>query len=135
MPNLPMKVVVSFDDDIIFCGHTSKPMIRISHKFKTNGSMSHTFKVELSEKVDSHTIIADNGKIINSAHISIKDIEICKICIDSILINDSKNLIKYTHNTNGHTDVLCVDFDGIMSFNGDIKFNFKNPLYKWLMTL
>lgn len=131
LPNFPMKIMAFFDDNVILDAYTTKSKFSISHDFKKDAS--HTFRINLSEKTDEHTTMSQSGDVIDSAQIWVGNITLEGMNLDSIFYNNNK-IIKYTHDNNGHSDKIVMDFDGTMAFNGDIELNFTTPIYKWLLT-
>ena len=138
LPNFPMKIMAFFDDNVILDAYTTKSKFSISHDFKKDAS--HTFRINLSEKTDEHTTMSQSGDIIDSAQIWVGNITLGGTNLDSVFALNNKmfalnnKIIKYTHDYNGYSDKIVMDFDGIMAFNGDIELNFTTPIYKWLLT-
>jgi hypothetical protein len=129
LPNPPMKILVSFDGEVILSERTTKSKYSISHDFDaTDNGKSHIFNVNLSGKVDEHTI----GDSTDSSQISIVNITLDGMSIDCALTRND-NIIKYTHDNNGYSDEVVVGFVDVMAFNGTIEMEFKTPLYLWVL--
>ena len=125
----PMKLLITLDDDVIIDTKTTNDLYRISCDFLDDDT-THSIKVHLSEKTNSHTIIK-NDKIISSAQLEITNFLINGLDIFDIL-SSKKEVAKYLHNSNNPGNFVEHYYDPIMGFNGIVEFNFKTPVYAWL---
>ena len=89
----------------------------------------HTLKLVLKGKQPSHTTINESGEIISDAKLQISNLAVDNIPLGQIV--NEKTI--YTHNFNGHSDVVKDQFFGVMGCNGTVELRFTTPIYLWLL--
>lgn len=90
---------------------------------------THQFKIIFKNKTDGHTVIDDNGNIVNDEHLLIENITVDDINIDHMFIEHSK----YYHDTNGTQQLENHPFCGYLGCNGIVTLDFSTPFYIWLL--
>lgn len=130
-PLKPLNFKLLINDSIIYDISTTKKQYHMEYQIPNN---TNKFKVnfELSGKTDQHTTINENNEIVESAQITINNIELDDISLSKMFFNND-DLITYTHDNNGHGNKIVDVFDACLGFNGVVEFNFETPLYVWLL--
>lgn len=124
-PELTFKFV--FDGQEIFHGAVGSQTF--SHQFLDN-DQEHTIEFYLEGKTVEHTVVNDNGAIINDHVLEINDMTLEGVALDQIFY--SKN--QYYHSFNDTSKDLIEDkFYGIMGCNGRVEFKFTSPVYLWFL--
>lgn len=89
----------------------------------------HELVFELAGKQPTHTKIDDQGRIIEDAVITVNNIIIDDLDVNSIFSEQSK----YQHNFNGTGDQVTERFYDTMGCNGTVTLKFSTPIYLWLL--
>lgn len=87
----------------------------------------HVLELELYGKHQQHTILDDNGKIIEDAVLTISNFNVDDIEIENHMLGT------YTHNFNGTAPQTTETFFGHMGCNGRVVIEFQTPIYLWLL--
>jgi hypothetical protein len=122
---LPVIVVIEFDNVIIFNASSDKLPKIITHTFDDNGG-EHLLTIQLKNKTELHMQIDTQGNILSDTLINVE-----KFTLDHADITDFFNL--------GHCDYIYDDspevdqFWGTLGRNGVVKFPFSSPAYTWLI--
>jgi len=89
----------------------------------------HVLKLVLKGKQPAHTTINESGEIVSDARLQISNLAVDSIILGQIVIEKTT----YTHDFNGHSDVIKDQFFGIMGCNGTVELRFTTPIYLWLL--
>ena len=89
----------------------------------------HKFKIVLKNKTDDHTIVDDQGNIIQDALIKIDNICLDEIMIDQLIYEKAE----YIHDGNGSKTIAIHKFYGNLGCNGHVQLKFSTPVYIWLL--
>ena len=111
-----------FDSD-----HIRGP-ITVTHEIEDDDG-EHQLTWVLKNKTNEHTRVSDTGEIVKDVLISLGEITVDDINIDSIV----QNLSQYYHNFNGSADETQDEFYGNLGCNGRLVLEFKTPFYLWLL--
>jgi len=124
--NLGLELLI---DNVTFLDNNVTPgKHHFVYKF-SNDLSNHVFKAVLKNKQDYHTKINEHGKILEDALITISDVVIDGINVDSIM----HSLARYTHDGNGQHETRTDIFYGIMGCNGYVQLNFSTPVNIWAL--
>lgn len=123
------EVVCRLDDQVIYQGRPGDKSVRVSTEFDDdNIDETHTISIELSGKTHADTTVVE-GKIVSDALLHIHTVEIDDFDITNLFYKQSK----YFHDFNGTQPAIEDTFDQLMGCNGRVKFEFKSPVYVWLL--
>jgi len=105
-----------------------KESYNFSHEISdTEGE--HELGIEMFGKLQSHTIIDEDGQILKDAMLTVENVE-----FDGIDISDIMRLVgDYHHDFNGTRAATVAKFYGNLGCNGVVKLKFKTPVYLWLL--
>lgn len=116
-------------DDNCFYNKTVTPgEHHVTYDFNVEDG-DHVFKIELNGKTENHTVVNDDGEIINDVLIKVVNLSIDEISIDQLL----HQLAVYEHNYNGNGEFTKDKFFGWLGCNGTVTLNFTSPFYLWLL--
>jgi hypothetical protein len=94
-----------------------------------NDEGDHILKFILKNKQSYHTIVNEQGEILQDVVLKISN-----IAFDEIeLGHDILNLARYYHDYNGHGKEIEDQFLGEMGCNGTVVLKFSTPIYLWLL--
>lgn len=102
---------------------------KISIEIDDNIEDSHVLELQMSGKTKYHTVLSENGEIIQDRVIEIADVDIEGIEIDYLFTQSSV----YSHNFNSTGNPVDEVFYGTMGCNGTVRFSFSTPVYLWLL--
>jgi len=133
----PVGFKISFDDDVLFNAllTTHKQLIEVDMPDDIVNKKNHYLNLELFGKEDNHTILDENGNIIQSSMIKIINLYFD----DMLFIYDGGmacslwDSIKYHHNNNGHSDDVVESVSILMGMNGKLVIPLYTPLYIWML--
>ena len=103
--------------------------VEIRHDFVEVDDTAYTLEIVMSGKQSSHTVIDQDGKILQD-----RVIEISKVALDDLELSQVfVEQARYHHDFNG-TQAATVDkFYGDMGCNGTVELKFSAPVYMWLL--
>lgn len=88
----------------------------------------HEFAIKMSGKMPEHTVLTDHGHIMQDRLLYIDD-----IIFDGVSLKKKFDLLKYTHDFNGHRDTVTETFHGVLGCNGRVSLDFTMPLHFWML--
>lgn len=88
----------------------------------------HEFAIKMSGKMPEHTVLTDHGHIMRDRLLYIDD-----LLFDGVSLKKKFDLLKYTHDFNGHCDTVTETFHGILGCNGRVSLDFTMPLHFWML--
>jgi hypothetical protein len=89
----------------------------------------HVWEIEMINKQPQHTVIDQEGKIVQDVLLQVAD-----MCIDGIgLGNLVSEVAEYVHDGNGSGQTCQDKFYGNMGCNGVVRLKFISPVYIWLL--
>lgn len=121
-------VTVALDQQTIWTGDPGSEPVHISHAI-TDDEADHTLTITLSGKTEQHTVVNDQGEIVEDLLISAKDFSLDGIDISQLVWEKSQ----YRHSFNGSQPEIVDQFFGDMGCNGQVEFRFSTPVYIWLL--
>jgi len=124
----PMQIITKIDDRVINVDVSGSRSTIIKKTVKLAND-DHTLFLEISGKNDANTIVDDNGNVIESSLIFIKSFSLNEIELLPLLYHGDKFQTFYINNNPNQ----CINKLTEIGFNGTWKFNFKTPLYEWLL--
>lgn len=89
----------------------------------------HDLEFSLQGKNTQHTTMGPSGEILQDLLITVSDISINNIVLDSIL----PDLVTYEHDFNGHGPKTKEPWHGVMGCNGRAVLGFSTPAFLWLL--
>ena len=124
-----LVLTVRLDDILIFIGSVNPDSQLIEFNFDDSQESDHFLEIEMSGKTPAHTIIDDQGNIINDHFIIIDDILFDGIPTGNIFTD----LAEYHHDFNKTRSPTVEKFYGTIGCNGIIKLKFSTPIYLWML--
>ena len=125
----PLSCQVLFDGHEIFSGSVGSDITKISHEFNDDIEQQHCVEIILTGKKPEHTVLDQQGHIINDVLLHVDDISLDGVRLEHVFY---KNCC-YQHNNNGTAEIHDHPFWGDMGCNGVVKFKFFTPAYLWLL--
>ena len=125
----PLELEVRFDSGVVFnqsIDNTGHP-VKISIDDEVEGS--HTLEFIMKGKTIDHTVIDDEGNILEDSELVFSDIEADKINIEELFWFQAQ----YSHDFNGNGNLTVENFYGSMGCNGTVKIDITTPFYLWLL--
>ena len=89
----------------------------------------HTLQWVLSGKLPEHTVVDEQGNIVQDSVVSIREVQVDNIQIDTHIFN----LATYTHNSNGNSETKTDPMYADLGCNGVAELKFKTPVYLWIL--
>jgi hypothetical protein len=102
---------------------------KLSIEINDDVEQDHVLCLVMSGKQMDHTLVDDQGQILEDRMIEITDVRIDDIELGYVFTQTSK----YIHDHNGTSDLVTVPFYGAMGCNGQVDFHFTTPVYLWLL--
>lgn len=125
---LGTTLTVMLDDQVIWTGDPGKEQVHLSHDF-SNDQKDHVMTIELSGKTEQHTIVDEQGQLVEDLMIKIQDILLDDDDISQLFWDKAQ----YRHDFNGSQAEIIDQFFGDMGCNGRIEFRFSTPAYLWIL--
>ena len=113
-----------FFDQILSCQE-----IKVQHTFPTVDEEKYTVEIEMSGKLPEHTVIDNQGNIVEDRMIEISAFSLDEIAVVYLFTDNCK----YAHDFNGSQTAIVDKFFGNMGCNGIVKFEFSAPLHIWML--
>lgn len=82
-----------------------------------------------ADKTHQHTVVDNQGNIVEDGSIVIEQAKINGVTIQDLLTKNGR----YYHDFNGSGQPVVDNFFGLMSFNGHLIMEFTCPVYLWLL--
>jgi hypothetical protein len=89
----------------------------------------HELIFVLKHKIDRHTQIDENNKIVSDATLTLTELAFDEIKLGHM----AAELAIYTHDFNGTGTTTQDKFYGVMGCNGTVSLKFITPIYLWLL--
>ena len=135
-PDTPVGFKISFDDVLLHDSLLTNDNSCIEVKLKDNIDIREQkfLNMEMYGKTDNHTILDDNGNIIQTSMIEIIDLYIDNTLFiyDGGMACSLWDSIKYHHNNNGHSDDVVESVSILMGMNGKLVIPIYTPIYIWM---
>lgn len=126
-PDLQLKV--SLDDHIIWEGVPGNETETVTYDFDDGKEQNHVLEFCMHGKIPDHTLINEQGTILQD-----RCIHITHVCFDEIELGHMlTEIAEYHHDHNGTTDAVVEKFYSVMGCNGRVKICFSTPIYLWLL--
>lgn len=126
-PGLVVKLLL--DGQIFHEGEASLESQIIDHEFNDIEETSHVIEICLSGKLPEHTIIDEQGNILEDRRLIVEDFGFDDISLKQLMYD----LSEYHHDFNGTKDSIKEKFFGEMGCNGTVRLEFTSPVYVWLL--
>ena len=125
----PLELEVKFDSEVVFNNtiDNTDNLVEISIDDEVEGS--HTLELVMKGKTIDHTVIDDEGNILEDSELVFSDIEADKINIEELFWFQAQ----YSHDFNGNGNLTVENFYGSMGCNGTVKIDIATPIYLWLL--
>jgi hypothetical protein len=91
---------------------------------------NHTLSITMTGKTHTHTIVDNNGNIVEDTCFKINKLEFDELDMTEIFCQGKQC---YTHSFNSTEPELLDEFYGIIGCNGTVKIQFSTPIYLWLL--
>lgn len=90
---------------------------------------SRQIQIHMTGKLPEHTILDDDGNIIEDLLCEITDVELDGVSMGHMFTQHAC----YAHNYNNTGDAVAQQFFGSMGCNGTLSLNFTSPVYQWML--
>jgi hypothetical protein len=124
-----LRLTASLNGHVFFDQILSQNEIKVQHTFSAVDGEKYTIEIEMSGKLPGHTVIDDQGNIVEDRMIEISNFSLDEIALVQLFTDNCK----YSHDFNGSQAVVVDKFFGNMGCNGIVKFEFSAPLYIWML--
>lgn len=123
------EVICYMDDHMFYQGRPGRETRRVVAEFDDDDFDSpHTVSIELRGKTHSDTTVL-NGEIVADALLHVQTVEVDDFDLTEVFFKQSV----YHHDFNGTREAIDDIFNGRMGCNGRVTFEFKSPVYVWLL--
>jgi hypothetical protein len=103
--------------------------IDIRYDFAEVDDTDYTLEIVMSGKQSDHTVIDQDGEILQD-----RVIEISNVVLDDIELGQAfVEQARYHHDFNGTQSATVDEFYGAMGCNGTVELKFSAPIYMWLL--
>lgn len=126
-PGLVVKLLL--DDQVFYEGEAPLESLIIEHDFDDDNERHHVLEINLAGKLQEHTILDEQGNIIEDRRLIIDDIGFGEISIKQLVYD----LSEYHHDFNGTSDPIKDKFFGEIGCNGTVRLEFSSPVHIWLL--
>ena len=127
---VPLCLVVRLDGEEIAQLSPVPAHYHLHHEIKDSADETpHVIEFELSGKMPQHTVVNDQGEIVQDATVTIRNKRFESVAVDSVFNAQTR----YFHDFNGSQPGIDDDFFGTMGCNGRARFEFTTPIYAWLL--
>jgi hypothetical protein len=116
------------DTNVLQLDHVSEPTT-FRYGFNDDIEDDHEIRIVMSGKKLEHTVVDDQGNFIKDALLEFDNFFIDDLCVDSLMTR----LVEYHHDFNGASEPTIDKFFKQIGCNGTLIFNFKTPVYLWLL--
>jgi hypothetical protein len=103
--------------------------IEIRHDFADVDDTDYTLEIVMSGKQSDHTVVDQNGVILQDRVIEIDKIAIDDLELGQVFVEQAR----YHHDFNGTQPATVDEFYGAMGCNGTVELKFSAPVYIWLL--
>jgi len=124
----PLGIEIRLDGQRIYCNEWLKENTTVEYDIPEEDG-DHELQWILTGKTDEHTQVDTDGHILKDAVLTVSNIHFDDILIDQVVSEQAV----YTHNHNGHSDIVEDKFYGIMGCNGSVSLKVTFPFYIWLL--
>jgi hypothetical protein len=121
----PPKARILLDGKEIFRQHITESTT-VLYQDKLTAGTDHQLAIELRHKLPEHTVIDEQGKIIEDSVLLIDSLSIEDVDITEQLSTNQK-LFYYEHSGGRHT------LYNTLGVNGKAIINFSSPIYVWML--
>lgn len=124
----PLLFIISVNDRVLHIDNSGKQQCQLNKTINLPYG-SHQFKIQIQNKNEANTVIDKNRNVVQDTLLNIESISFNQIETKSLILDRQK--ISYFQ-INNQTDQLLektLEF----GYNGTFIFNFKNPVYEWLL--
>ena len=124
-----LVLTASLDDQIIYQQEPDASPQKISYRFNDRETYEHVLCFEMTGKEPEHTIVNEDGIILQDRTVSVTDIAFDDIQLGHLCTQ----IATYHHDHNGSTDIVMDQFFGTMGCNGRVEMRFSTPVFLWLL--
>jgi len=103
--------------------------IEIRHDFAEIDDTAYTLEIVMSGKQSGHTVINQDGEILQDRVIEIDKIALDDLELGQVFVEQAQ----YHHDFNGTQAATVDEFYGAIGCNGTVQLNFSAPVYMWLL--
>jgi hypothetical protein len=124
-----LRLTARLNGYVFFDQILSQNEIKVQHTFSAADEEKYIVEIEMSGKLPEHTVIDDQGNIVED-----RMIEIAAFSLDEIaLVHLFTDNCEYAHDFNGSQTAVVDKFFGNMGCNGIVKFEFSAPVHVWML--
>ena len=125
----PLDLEIKLNSETVFDNTISTKPYPI--EIEIDDEKEETFPVEfiLKNKTTDHTVIDDDGNILEDSELVFSNIEVDEINIEELFWFQAE----YSHDFNGSGNPTTENFYGVMGCNGTVRINITTPIYLWLL--
>lgn len=125
----PLDLEIKLDSQTVFDDTIKKEKTPVEIEISEDEEKTYPFEFILKNKTTEHTIVNDEGNILEDSQLVFSDIEIDEINIEELFWVQAK----YSHDFNGGGEPTTENFYGNMGCNGIVSINITSPIYMWLL--
>jgi hypothetical protein len=125
---VPLGIEIWLDNQQIFNQDRVTENITFCHDI-LDLDAGHELRFVMKNKTSEHTIVNDNGDIVEDTSLVLSDLAFDDIALGYIMTEKAE----YTHNFNGNGDPIKDRFFGQMGCNGVVSLKFTTPMHLWLL--
>jgi hypothetical protein len=124
-----LQLTARLDGRVFFDQILTQEETLVKTEFPDIDGEKHLLEIEMSGKLPEHTVIDNQGNIIQDRLIEISGTALDDIALAYLFVQNAQ----YHHDFNGSRAVTVDKFFGSMGCNGVVKFEFTAPIYLWLL--
>ena len=126
---VPLGLEIWIDGQCVFDQSSVTSAIAWRHSVSDHDG-EHIIQWILKNKTQDHTVIDEQGNILQDARLIISNLSFDGIFeLGHVFVTNSV----YTHDYNGTTEIADHKFYGEMGCNGSVSLKFTTPIYLWLL--
>lgn len=125
----PLGVEVWHNNTCLFqLDHVAEP-VTFRHSVDDDTEDEQQLKIVMTGKKPEHTIVDDQGNFVSDALLELDEFFIDDLCVTNLI----SKIAKYHHDFNGNGEPVVDKFFKQIGCNGAVTFDFKTPVYLWLL--
>lgn len=124
-----LKLTARLNGQVFFEQILTDKEIQIKTEFPDVDDEKYLLEIEMSGKLEDHTIIDENNNIMQDRLVEIKEFTLDDLDLQRLF----EDTTVYRHSFNGTQEPVLDKFFGSMGCNGVLNFEFTSPVYLWIL--
>lgn len=120
----PLDLTVKIDDRTVHVDLSGEPHVTVNKQISLNGD-DHTLKIMITNKNNKNVIVSyPDKRVLKDSFVEVKVVKIDDIDLTHLFLLESKFV---------NNDKAIIEKPGGLYENGSLEFDFKCPIYSWVL--